>query len=127
MLLSRLAYNGAKCEDGTVNILMMHHPVKLLKDAERLKKDIDNLYHIQFYGHVHVASSDNENNRVHIFSGALQPDEMGAGKKDYKEYLDLIDKVRANQYPVSIKFGLEVCYFKGWEELIKDQTRDKGF
>lgn len=50
-----------------------------------------------------------------------------AGKKDYKEYLDLIDKVRANQYPVSIKFGLEVCYFKGWEELIKDQTRNKGF
>lgn len=36
-----------------------------------------------------------------------------AGKKDYKEYLDLIDKVRAYQYPVSIKFGLEVCYFKG--------------
>ena len=91
MLLSRLAYNGAKCEDGTVNILMMHHPVKFLKDAERLKKDIDNLYHIQFYGHVHVASSDNENNRVHIFSGALQPDEMGAGKKDYMPIYNIVE------------------------------------
>ena len=91
MLLSKLAYNGAKCEDGTVNILMMHHPVKFLKDAERLKKDIDNLYHIQFYGHVHVASSDNENNRVHIFSGALQPDEMGAGKKDYMPIYNIVE------------------------------------
>ena len=91
MLLSKLAYNGAKCEDGTVNILMMHHPVKFLKDADRLKKDIDNLYHIQFYGHVHVASSDNENNRVHIFSGALQPDEMGAGKKDYMPIYNIVE------------------------------------
>lgn len=91
MLLSRLAYNGAKCEEGTVNILMMHHPVKFLKDADRLKKDIDNLYHIQFYGHVHVASSDNENNRVHIFSGALQPDEMGAGKKDYMPIYNIVE------------------------------------
>lgn len=91
MLLSKLAYNGAKCEDGTVNILMMHHPVKFLKDAERLKKDIDNLYHIQFYGHVHVARSDNENNRVHIFSGALQPDEMGAGKKDYMPIYNIVE------------------------------------
>ena len=31
-----------------------------------------------------------------------------AGKKDYKEYLDLIDKVRANQYPVSIKSSCNI-------------------
>lgn len=91
MLLSKLAYNAAKIEDGTVNILMMHHPVKFLKDAERLKTDIDNLYHIQFYGHVHVASSDNQNNRVHIFSGALQPDETGADKKDYMPIYNIVE------------------------------------
>ena len=50
-----------------------------------------------------------------------------ACKKSYEQYLDLIDKVRAKQYPVSIKFGLEVCYFKDYEELIKEQTKDKGF
>ena len=63
----------------------------IFTDADRLKKDIDNLYHIQFYGHVHVASSDNENNRVHIFSGALQPDEMGAGKKDYMPIYNIVE------------------------------------
>lgn len=50
-----------------------------------------------------------------------------ACKKSYEQYLNLIDKVRAKQYPVSIKFGLEVCYFKDYEELIKEQTKDKGF
>ena len=112
MLLSRLAYNGAKCEDGTVNILMMHHPVKFLKDAERLKKEIDNLYHIQFYGHVHVASSDNENNRVHIFSGALQPDEMGASKKDYMPIYNIVEiDVEKGADRDTLKVKLEVRYW----------------
>ncbi|MBO4592353.1 MAG: histidinol phosphate phosphatase [Eubacterium sp.] len=47
--------------------------------------------------------------------------------KKYEEYLELIDKVRAKDYPVKIKFGLEVCYFKDYEDLIIEQTKDKGF
>ena len=50
-----------------------------------------------------------------------------AGKKSYSEYLDLINKVREVDYPVKIKFGLEVCYFKGYEDLVVQLTKDKGF
>lgn len=91
MFLSKIAYNGAKCEDRTINILMMHHPVQYLEDAEGVKADLDRLYHIQFFGHVHVAKSDNKNNRVHVFSGALQPDEMGATSKDYMPIYNIVE------------------------------------
>lgn len=50
-----------------------------------------------------------------------------AAYKNYDEYLRLIDKVRHEKFPVKIKFGLEVCYFKEFEDLIVKQTKDKGF
>ena len=43
------------------------------------------------------------------------------------EYFELIDKVRAKKYPVDIKFGLEICYFKEHERFIEQLTKDKGF
>lgn len=49
-----------------------------------------------------------------------------AGLKSLREYLDLIDKVRGKTYPVDIKFGLEVCYFKESEDFIYDHTRNLG-
>ena len=92
MLLSKIAYNGAKCEDWTVNILMMHHPIQYLENAEGVRGDLDRLYHIQFFGHVHVANSDNMNNRVHVYSGALQPDEMDdATNNDYMPTYNIVD------------------------------------
>ena len=50
-----------------------------------------------------------------------------AGKKSYERYLDFITKARHKVYPVKIKFGLEVCYFKGFEDLVVKLTKDKGF
>lgn len=43
------------------------------------------------------------------------------------DYLKLIALVRKQQYPVAVKFGLEICYFKEHEALIARQTKDKGF
>lgn len=91
MLLSKLASTGAKYEDGVVNIMMMHHPMPYFVNGDALKTDLDNLYHVQLYGHVHVANSDNENNRIHVFSGALQPDEMGTSKKAYRPIYNIIE------------------------------------
>ena len=53
--------------------------------------------------------------------------QRNAGKKSYDRYLDLIKKVRQMEYPVKIRFGLEVCYFKGYEDLVVQLTKDKGF
>lgn len=49
-----------------------------------------------------------------------------AGKHRMSEYCELIEKVRAQTYPVKIKFGLEICYFKEYEAFIRERTKDKG-
>ena len=50
-----------------------------------------------------------------------------AGIHKFADYLELIEQVRNERFPVEIKFGLEVCYFKGFEGFISELTRDKGF
>jgi histidinol-phosphatase (PHP family) len=49
-----------------------------------------------------------------------------AGALELSDFLRLIDIVRQRQYPVDIKFGLEICYFKDFEELVYDETKGKG-
>jgi len=49
-----------------------------------------------------------------------------AAYKSLSEYLALIEEVRKRTYPVTIKFGLEVCYFPEWEDLIYKNTKDLG-
>ncbi|MCR5385343.1 MAG: PHP domain-containing protein [Saccharofermentans sp.] len=50
-----------------------------------------------------------------------------ACRKNYDDYLELVEKVRSEDFPIRIKFGLEVCYFKEYEELIVNLTKDKSF
>lgn len=50
-----------------------------------------------------------------------------AGVHQLADYLELIEQVRNEQFPVEIKFGLEICYFKEFEGFISELTKDKGF
>lgn len=43
------------------------------------------------------------------------------------DYQALIQRVRERQYPVAIKFGLEVCYFQDFEHFTAELVRDQGF
>lgn len=49
-----------------------------------------------------------------------------AGVLQFEDYLGLIHKVRENPFPIKIKFGLEICYFKEFEALVADLTKNKG-
>ena len=49
-----------------------------------------------------------------------------AGVCRFADYLKLVDAARREQFPVKIKFGLEVCYFKEHEDIIAEQTRGCG-
>lgn len=49
-----------------------------------------------------------------------------AGVHNMEDYLQLIEQVRNRQFPVKILFGLEVCYFKGQEAFVVEQTKDIG-
>ena len=53
-------------------------------------------------------------------------DRAGAVRK-YQEYLDFVKEVRTHEFPVRIKFGLEICYFKEYEKFTSDLVKDKGF
>jgi len=44
-----------------------------------------------------------------------------------QEYLDFIDMVKSKEWPINIKFGLEVCYFKDTEMLIKELLKKYPF
>lgn len=48
-----------------------------------------------------------------------------AGVLVLDDYLRLIGSVRKHNYPVKIKFGLEVCYFKEFEELVYKEAKNK--
>lgn len=37
-----------------------------------------------------------------------------------KQYTDFIDEMRQHTFPIQIKWGLEICYFPGYETLISD-------
>jgi len=50
-----------------------------------------------------------------------------AGVLVLDDYLSLIDDVRNTNFPIKIKLGLEVCYFKEFEELVYLKTKGKGF
>jgi histidinol-phosphatase (PHP family) len=50
-----------------------------------------------------------------------------AGVHKLADYLALIERVRNEQFPVEIKFGLEICYFKEFENFTAELTKDKGF
>ena len=66
LFLPQIAYRGAKCKDGIINILMCHHPLDFLLNKDTIAKDLDKRYALQLYGHVHIANSDINNNAVHI-------------------------------------------------------------
>ncbi len=50
-----------------------------------------------------------------------------AGAHKLADYLELIERVRNEQFPVKIEFGLEICYFKKFEGFISELTKNKCF
>ena len=48
-------------------------------------------------------------------------------KHELNDYLALIQKVRNETFPVKIRFGMEICYFKEFEDLTAELTKNKGF
>ena len=45
-----------------------------------------------------------------------------AGVHKLADYLELIERVRNEQFPVEIKIGLEICYFKEFESFTSELT-----
>lgn len=70
---------------------------------------------VPMYGEV-CAYSDYIDKWFHRKAGVLRLD----------DYLCLIEQVRKQNWNVTIRFGLEVCYIKQYEEFVYQITKDKG-
>jgi histidinol-phosphatase (PHP family) len=49
-----------------------------------------------------------------------------SGIMSLDDYLRFVDTMRKTDFPIQVKFGLEVCYFKEHEELVYSLTKDAG-
>lgn len=43
------------------------------------------------------------------------------------EFKALADKIRGNNYPIKVSFGLEICYFEQHQDIIRSLTDDNFF
>lgn len=50
-----------------------------------------------------------------------------AGRRTLAEYFRLMEQVRGQNYPVKVKLGLEICYFREHEQLIAELTKGGEF
>ena len=126
LFLPQIAYRGAKCKDGIINILMCHHPLDFLLNKDTIAKDLDKRYALQLYGHVHIANSDINNNAVHIYSGSLNPGDVN--DNTYKPVYNIIElsiEKHDNENDV-LKVDLRVQKYDG-EQFVKDEEQSKPF
>jgi histidinol-phosphatase (PHP family) len=49
------------------------------------------------------------------------------GDLSIKNYIDFIEQVKQISHPIKIKFGLEICYFEEYEQLIQDVLNSYSF
>lgn len=53
--------------------------------------------------------------------------QKNAGSLPIKDYTALIECARQTVFPIKILFGLEICYFEGYESLIRDMLNGYSF
>ena len=89
-ILPKELYHTTKNKN-VVNVSIMHHPLEFVKDKERVEQEIDGLYQIQLYGHIHKQTIVN-NGTLKIYSGAIMPPKgEGGGEEGYEPVFNLID------------------------------------
>lgn len=92
LFVPKLAYNIDAPTEGKINILMMHHPLDRVKNGAKIQEVLDKKFQVQIFGHLHKPASDN-NNAVHVLSGAFQPPTDG----DKSEYFSVYNILELEQ------------------------------
>lgn len=130
MLLSVFAHNNLNLNnDKSINILMMHHPLNYIVNGEELSKKFDDMFSLQFYGHVHMADSSQlkEGASVRVFSGAMQPPK-GSTEEERKKYFPIYNIVEMeipDEKARQLKVNLIVNKWNGSAfEPFKEQSKE---
>lgn len=78
LLLPKSAYRIPAVDVNQIAISMMHHPKECLLNGDEVEEYLDECCKVQLFGHAHKPYFEH-GNCVKIFSGALQPPEVGEG------------------------------------------------
>lgn len=134
MYLSKFAYNSLLRKNGNdIYISMMHHPMKYIANGVEIEKEIDNIFPLQFYGHVHLSEilQPHPKGPVKVYSGAMQPPIVKdiEAKKKYIPIYNIVElfinKGSDNKDYLHIKldvhrWNLESQAFEKFEEQSKE-------
>ena len=90
LFLPQLSYNADVETEGHINIVMLHHPLSYLINADKIRTVLDRNFIIQIFGHLHEPASY-ENNAIHIMSGAFQPPMQEAGDNNYFPVYNILE------------------------------------
>lgn len=107
--LPRRAYVMEKEEKEELRIIMGHHPLDFLVSGNEIKEYLDNHYHIQLFGHVHVQNID-KGNIVCVESGAFDPPRDKKADK-YKPVYNILKITQKDSTHVVVK-GLSQIWDK---------------
>lgn len=100
-MLSRRAYIMNKEEKQELRIIMGHHPIPFLASDEEVQEYLDNHYHIQVFGHVHIQNIEGEN-CVRVQSGAFNPPKDRKTNK-YLPVYNIIEVEQKDSSHVTVK------------------------
>ena len=122
-VLPKQAYN-VTTKENEIHILMLHHPMSEIINGDRIEKDIDGRFQLQFYGHMHKQSSLC-NNAVKIYSGALQPPEADEMDED-NEYFPVYNIIELEVEDEGGKPCLRVDVFsRKWDGVKFDEYEEE--
>ncbi len=122
-MLPTQAYN-VTTKENEIHILMLHHPMSEIIDGDKIEKDIDSRFQLQFYGHMHKQSSLC-NNVVKIYSGALQPPEADVMDED-NEYFPVYNIIELEIEDEEGKPCLKVDVFsRKWDGVKFDEYEEE--
>lgn len=114
-MLAKRAYYKSELKKQELRILMGHHPLEFLASKDRIREDLDNIYQLQFFGHVHDQMLQGDEKTVRILSGAFDPPKDKFNPDKYKPVYNLVEITQDTEKSVRVE-----CMARIWNKTSFD-------
>lgn len=121
-MLAKRAYYKSELKKQELRILMGHHPLEFLASKDRIREDLDNIYQLQFFGHVHDQMLQGDEKTVRILSGAFDPPKDKFNPDKYKPVYNLVEITQDTEKSVRVE-----CTARIWNKTSFDFFKKGSF